>query len=147
MPCGTSLQLTTTSLHASPLVIYHPHKRVLLKLLATMFPLQQPRSTLIPRHTHVCSRVCQFLIILCVIGHPRMRRYTHISVKNNDLFSRYSEQDTGWTMGEGCSNPRTGNRYFSKTFRPALGLAQRERYFSGLKRPGRGDRHSPLSSA
>ena len=78
MPCGASLQHTTTSLHASPLVIYHLHERVLLKLLV-MFPRQQPRSRLVTRHTHVCSPVCQFVIILCIIGHPRMRRYSHIS--------------------------------------------------------------------
>ena len=48
--------------------------------------------------------------------------------------------------GRRGSNMTTGKRYFSKTFRPALGLTQREPYFSGLKRPVRGDRHSPISS-
>jgi hypothetical protein len=74
MSCGTTLQYTKISLHASLLVIYHSHRTVLLKLLVMTFPKQQCRSKLVPRHSHVCSLVCPFGIILCIIGHPLICR-------------------------------------------------------------------------
>ena len=108
MPCGTSLQHTATSRHVSPLVIYHPRKTVLLKLLEMMFPQQRPRSRLVPRHRHVCSPVCQFVIILCIIGHPRMRRYLTYQFRTiTDLVDIASRiRDGRW--GEWGSNPTTG---------------------------------------